>query len=76
MYDTMNIEYIKNHYYFETLTEDHDLSKFSCDSEDLNDFLKNDALNQQKVKLNLTKLCICDGEIVGFVSILYVTFDN
>ncbi|MBR0270369.1 MAG: GNAT family N-acetyltransferase [Methanobrevibacter sp.] len=66
----MNIEYIKNHYYFETLTEEHDLSKFSCDSEDLNDFLKNDALNQQKEKLNLTKLCICDGEIVGFVTLL------
>lgn len=66
----MNIEYIKNHYYFETLAEEHDLTKFSCDSEDLNDFLKNDALNQQNEKLNLTKLVICDGEIVGFVSIL------
>ena len=66
----MDIEYIKNHYYFETLREEHDLSKFSCDSDDLNDFLKNDALNQQNEKLNLTKLVICDGEIIGFVTLL------
>ena len=36
----------------------------------MNNFLKNDALNQQKRKLNLTKLVICDGEIVGYVSLL------
>lgn len=66
----MDIEYIKDHYYFETLTEEHDLSNFNCDSDDLNDFIKNDALDQQKEKLNLTKLCICDGQIVGFVSLL------
>ena len=44
----MDVEYIKNNYHFETLTDEHDLSDFSCDSEDLNDFLKNDALPQQK----------------------------
>ena len=46
----MDIEYIKENYKFETLTEKHDLSNFECDSADLNDFLKNDALNQQMVK--------------------------
>lgn len=66
----MNIEYIKNNYKFETLTEDHDLSKFECESEDLNDFLKNNALKQQKEKLNLTKLITCDERIIGFVSLL------
>lgn len=66
----MDIEYIKDNYKFETLTEDHDLSKFECESEDLNDFLKNDALKQQKEKLNLTKLITCDGKIIGFVSLL------
>lgn len=66
----MDVEYIKNNYHFETLTEEHDLSDFSCDSDDLNDFLKNDALPQQKEKLNITKLCVCEGEIVGFVSLL------
>ena len=66
----MNIEYIKNNYRFETLTKEHDLSDFECESEDLNDFLKNDALKQQEEKLNLTKLIICDEEIIGFVSML------
>ena len=66
----MDIEYIKNNYIFETLTDTHDLSDFECESDDLNDFLKNDALKQQKEKLNLTKLIICDDEIIGFVSLL------
>ena len=36
----------------------------------LNDFIKNDALRQQEMNLNITQLAICDGEIIGFVSIL------
>ena len=52
------------------ILDTHDLSDFECESDDLNDFLKNDALKQQKEKLNLTKLIICDGEIIGFVSLL------
>lgn len=32
--------------------------------------MKNDALKQQNEKLNLTKLITCDGEIIGFVSLL------
>ena len=66
----MKIEYIKQNYYFETLSEDHDLSDFDCGDEDLNDFLKNDALNLQNSNLNVTKLVMCDGKIIGFVSLL------
>ena len=66
----MEIEYIKNNYRFETLTKNHDLSNFECECDDLNEFLKNDALKQQKEKLNLTKLITCDGAIIGFVSLL------
>lgn len=40
----MNTNYIKNNYIFETLTLNHDLSSFKCESEDLADFLKEDAL--------------------------------
>ena len=68
----MDIKYIKENYKFETLNENHDLSEFESDSEDLNDFLKNDALIQQNAKLNLTKLVICDSEIIGFVSLLQI----
>ncbi|MBR1609868.1 MAG: N-acetyltransferase [Methanobrevibacter sp.] len=66
----MDIEYIKENYRFETLTKDHDLSNFECDSEDLTNFLKDDAFTQQKRKLNLTKLIICDDELIGYVSLL------
>ena len=66
----MDIEYIKNNFYFETLSSKHDLSNFKCASDDLNDFIKNDALRQQVMNLNITQLAICDGEIIGFVSIL------
>jgi predicted GNAT family N-acyltransferase len=66
----MDIEYIKENYRFETLTDEHDLSNFNCASDDLNDFLKSDALTQQKSKLNLTKLVMCDNAIVGYVSLL------
>lgn len=66
----MDIEYIKDNYKFETLTEKHDLSNFECGSDDLNDFIKNDALIQQQDKINITKLITCDDEIIGFVSLL------
>jgi GNAT superfamily N-acetyltransferase len=66
----MKIEYIKENYKFETLTAEHDLSEFDSDSKDLNDFLKNDALKQQRNKLNLTKLITCDEKIIGYVPLL------
>ena len=68
----MDIEYIKQNYRFETLTDEHDLSNFECDSEDLTNFLKDDALTQQNSKLNLTKLIMCDSEIIGYVSLLFL----
>ena len=66
----MDRKYILSNYIFEKLTEKHDLSKFDCGADDLNDFLKNDALKQQKENLNVTQLVICDNEIIGFCSLL------
>ena len=66
----MDIEDIKENYYFETLNENHDLSQFDCGDEDLNKFLKEDALAQQDAKLNITKLIIYENNIIGFVSLL------
>lgn len=66
----MDIEYIKENFHFEILTKEHDLTKFKCASDDLTDFLKNDALKQQDMNLNITQLVICDNEVIGFVSIL------
>ncbi|WP_406533770.1 GNAT family N-acetyltransferase [Methanobrevibacter sp.] len=66
----MKIKDIIENYYFETLNENHDLSDFDCGDEDLNGFLKKDALSQQKENLNITKLIIYEGKILGFTSIL------
>ena len=66
----MDIDYIKENYRFETLNGKHDLSDFKCESDDLTDFLKDDALTQQKSKLSLTKLIMCDDRVVGYVSLL------
>ena len=67
---SMDIEYIKENYIFEKLNEDHNLDDFECESKDLTNFLKKDALIQQDMNLNLTHLVICDGTVVGYVSIL------
>lgn len=66
----MNIEYIRDNYVFEKLNEKHNLDSFECGIEDLNNFLKKDALKQQKLNLNLTFLVLCDDVIIGYVSIL------
>lgn len=66
----MKIEDIKDNYYFETLNEKHNLSDFDCGDDDLNDFLKNDALAQQNENLNVTKLVMCEGKIIGYASLL------
>lgn len=65
----MNAEYIKNNFYYETLNEKHDLDDFNSISKDLNEFLKEDALKQQNEKLNLTKLILCDDELIGYVTL-------
>lgn len=66
----MKIKEIKNNYYFETLSDEHDLSHFDCGDDELNKFLKDDALSQQNAKLNVTKLVMCDGKIIGYTSLL------
>lgn len=70
----MKTNYIKDNYQFQLLTKEHDLNDFECTSKDLSDFLKKDALDQQEMCLNTTNLIICDGKIIGFVSLLADTF--
>lgn len=70
----MKIKEIEDNNYFENLSENHDLSDFDCGDKDLNDFLKNDALAQQNARLNVTKLIMCDGNIIGFTSLLTDAF--
>lgn len=71
----MDKKYILKNYFFEKLSGKYDLSKFSCNSDDLSEFIKNDALKQQKENLSTTQLVLCDNEIIGFFSLLADTIN-
>lgn len=45
-----------------------DLSKFDCGDNDINNFLKHDALTYQENKLATTTLFIFNDELIGFFS--------
>lgn len=66
----MDIEYLKNNYKIKKLSENDDISNFSCGLKDMDNFLKKDALMQQQEKLNVTYLVTCDNKIIGFFSLL------
>ena len=53
---------------FQNNTQNHDLNNFSCGLDDMDDFLKDDALDQQNENLNVTYLARFNNEIVGFFS--------
>lgn len=57
------------------LSKRHELNSFRCLSDDLNDFLKNDAFKDQEVMVSKTYLCYWNKEIVGFFSILSDTIE-
>lgn len=66
----MNFEYLINNYIIKKLSPDDDLTNFCCGLNDMDDFLKNDALFQQEEKFNVTYLVYCDNNLVGFFSLL------
>lgn len=51
------------------LTKYHDLSNFKCSDDDLDDFLKNDALKYQEQCLAVTYVCIFNEQIVGYMTL-------
>jgi hypothetical protein len=53
----------------EALNSDYDFSDFYCVSEDLNDFIKNDARREQACMLSRTYLFFYEGSVIGFVSL-------
>jgi len=57
------------------LNETHNLSSFSCLSQELNDFLKNDALIDQKNMISRTRLCFLNDELVGFFTLIADTIE-
>lgn len=50
----------------EKLSKIHKTDSFDCDDEDINEFLKEDALKWQEKKLTNTKIFIYNDEIIGF----------
>lgn len=66
----MTPEEIIANYHYEKLSKKHDLSNFSCGVDDLDEFLKEDALKQQEKNLSVTYLAIHKTQILGYVSIL------
>ena len=52
------------------LTKEHELSSFHCGLNDMDNFLKDDALNQQEDNINTTYLLIHENKIIGFFSLL------
>ncbi len=61
--------------HIESLTNRHNLNSFNCKSDDLNEFLKTDALEDQEDMVTKTYLCYWGEKIVGFFSILADTIE-
>lgn len=59
-WDEISVEPLDNH---------HDFKDFHCESDDLNDFIKHDALPEQNCMLSRTYLFFYEGEVIGFVSL-------
>ena len=51
------------------LSAEADVSDFDCGNEDLNDFLKSDALNNVKDWISVTHLMYVENELAGFFTI-------
>jgi GNAT superfamily N-acetyltransferase len=51
------------------LSEENDLASFCSNSDELNDFLKSDALKAQDDLISRTYLCFWKGLLVGFVTL-------
>ena len=57
------------------LTKEHDLGYFNSKSLELNDFLKNDALDDQKYLINKSYICFFKTRITGFFTLLADTIE-
>ncbi len=58
-----------------TLTKRHELISFDSNNPELNDFLKNDALEDQENMTSRTYLCFWDKNIVGYLTLVADTLE-
>ena len=64
--DELRVEYLK---------ETHDLSSFHCRNDDLNDFLKSDAIQSQDDLISRTYLCLWHDTILGYLALVTDTIE-
>jgi GNAT superfamily N-acetyltransferase len=57
------------------LNKRHDLNSFNSVSDELNDFLKNDALGGQNSMISRTYLCFYKERLVGFITLIGDTIE-
>lgn len=57
------------------LNKDDDVSDFHCTNDDLNNFLKDDALNAQRNMTSVTYLCFLKEAIIGFFTLAAATIE-
>ncbi len=58
-----------------SLTKRHELTSFNCISDELNEFLKDDALKDQDDMISRTYLCSWKNTLIGFFSIVADTIE-
>jgi hypothetical protein len=51
------------------MTPEDNVNSFDCGDEDLNEFIREDALNQMNAKINVTYLCRHKGHVVAFFTL-------
>ncbi len=56
-------------YRIDRLNASHDFSNFDCMDDDLNEFIREDALNYQEDNVSVTYVCIHDSKCVGYITI-------
>jgi len=54
----------------EPLSARFNLSPFDSGDEDLNEFLKQDALGEQQILLNKTHICFCRDRVAGYIALV------
>src|SRR5659263_243915 len=57
------------------LTKRHNLASFESFNIDLNDFLKNEALTDQKLMVSITYLCCWKKSLVGYITLVTDTLE-
>ena len=64
----INDSFVINNVIVAHLTNEYKLEYFCCGNNDMDNFLKNCALTEQKDKLSMTYLVFLDSEVAGFFS--------